>query len=174
MRAITEIIIHATATRPNWWASKSAKQKVQEVRRWHVEDNGWAGIGYHYLIDRDGTVVKGRPIERAGAHVRGHNKDTIGIALFGGHGGAKDELFSANFTREQGIELRRLIVTLQDKYGQLKLSGHHEYANKACPCFDVQKWYVKIPHYLGGTTSTANPFADFIAAILKLFGRKNK
>lgn len=81
MRDINEIIVHCTATRPDWWQGKSTSEKVDEIRRWHVEDRGWRDIGYHYLIDRDGTVAKGRPVEQVGAHCKGHNTGTIGISL---------------------------------------------------------------------------------------------
>jgi hypothetical protein len=144
MRPISEIIIHCTATRADWWADKTTAQKVAEVRKWHVDGRGWSDIGYHFLIDRDGTVKEGRPIERAGAHVKGHNTGTIGISLFGGHGGEKDNAFEDNFTEEQGAALRRLVSRLQAEHGpNLKLSGHHEYANKACPCFDVRSWFAR-------------------------------
>jgi hypothetical protein len=83
MRPLNKIIIHCTATRPNWWIGKSPQQKVNEIRRWHVEDRGWADIGYHYLIDRDGTVIEGRPLSKVGAHAKGHNTGSVGIALFG-------------------------------------------------------------------------------------------
>jgi N-acetylmuramoyl-L-alanine amidase len=85
MRKITGIIVHCTATRADWWAGKSLANKIAEVTRWHVEDRGWSDCGYHYLIDRDGKVGTARPVERNGAHVRGHNKGTIGVSLFGGH-----------------------------------------------------------------------------------------
>jgi hypothetical protein len=144
MRPISEIIIHCTATRADWWADKTTAQKVARVREWHVEGRGWSDNGYHFLIDRDGTEAEGRPIERTGAHVKGHNTGTIGISLFGGGGGAKDGSFEDNFTEEQGAALRKLVARLQTEYGpNLKLSGHHEYANKACPCFDVRSWFAR-------------------------------
>jgi hypothetical protein len=144
VRPISEIIIHCTATRADWWADKTTAQKVAEVRKWHVDGRGWSDIGYHFLIDRNGNVAGGRPIERTGAHVKGHNTGTIGVSLFGGHGGEKDGSFDDNFTEEQGAALRRLVARLQAEYGPgLKLSGHHEYANKACPCFDVRSWLAR-------------------------------
>jgi N-acetylmuramoyl-L-alanine amidase len=144
VRPISEIIVHCTATRADWWADKTTAQKVARVRHWHVEGRGWSDNGYHFLIDRDGTVAEGRPIERTGAHVKGHNTGTIGISLFGGGGGAKDGVFEDNFTAAQGEALRGLVARLQSEYGPgLKLSGHHEYANKACPCFDVRAWFAQ-------------------------------
>ena len=136
MRPITDLIIHCTATRAEWWKTRTANQKVREVRKWHVEDRGWSDIGYHFLIDRDGTVVEGRPVERSGAHTKGHNKGSIGIALFGGHGGSENDLFSDHFTPEQEAALRDLIDKLQSRFGALKVSGHNQYAAKACPCFN--------------------------------------
>ncbi len=141
MRKINEIVIHATATRPDFMADATPVERLQEVTRWHVETNGWSDIGYHYLIDRGGQLLNGRRVSRAGAHVKGRNANSIGVALFGGFGGVKDQSFQDNFTPEQGETLRRLIDSLQNEYGPgLKVSGHHEYANKACPCFDVRRW----------------------------------
>ena len=141
MRELNEIIVHCTATRPDWWASKPTKAKVNEVRRWHVEDRGWRDIGYHYLIDRDGTVAKGRPLEQTGAHTKGKNTGTVGIALFGGFGGAADDLFYDHFTIEQEVALRQLIGKLQEDYPSItKISGHSQFAAKACPTFQVDSW----------------------------------
>ena len=141
MREINEIIVHCTATRADWWPSRSTTQKVNEVRKWHVEGNGWSDIGYHYLIDRDGTIAEGRPVETAGAHTRGHNSNSVGISLFGGHGSTKTDAFSDNFTPEQAVALQNLIERLKTEYPTItKVSGHNEYANKACPGFQVGPW----------------------------------
>jgi len=145
MRPIKEIIVHCTATRPEWWATKSTGQKVAEIRRWHVSERGWRDIGYHYLIDRNGTIATGRPLEQIGAHTQGRNTGSIGIALFGGHGSAETDQFSDHFTGAQDKALRDLIDRLQTQFGQLRISGHNEYAAKACPGFDVRKWLADPP-----------------------------
>ena len=92
MRKIDTLIVHCTATRAEWWESRSAEEKMAECKSWHLA-KGWSDIGYHYLIDRDGTVTEGRPIENSGAHAKGYNKTSVGIALWGGHGGAQDDKF---------------------------------------------------------------------------------
>ena len=145
MRNIDTIIIHCTATRPNWWEGKSAQQKTDEVRRWHVEDRGWSDIGYHYLIDRDGTVTEGRPLERTGAHAKGHNTGSVGISLFGGHGGNVSDQFEDNFTEDQNLAQRALIAKLKADHPITKIIGHNEVANKACPTFVVRDWLAKAP-----------------------------
>lgn len=168
MRKITGIIIHCTATRPEWWASRTTNQKVAEIKRWHVEDRKWSDIGYHFLIDRNGNLAKGRAITRDGAHVRGHNKGTIGISLFGGHGSAETDAFADNFTPAQEVALRGLLDELTAKYGPVPITGHNEYAAKACPGFSVSKWLAK-----GASPAKPNPFAALILALLSIF-RKDK
>ena len=140
MRHIDEIIIHCTATRPDWWQNKSTQAKADEVRRWHL-DRGFSTTGYHYLIDRDGTVVTGRPLDRTGAHVKGHNTGTVGISLFGGFGGSAGDSFADNFTEDQERALLDLIAKLKSDHPSItKISGHNQYAAKACPCFSVPAW----------------------------------
>ena len=140
MRALNEIIVHCTATRAEWWKSKPTAAKVNEVRRWHL-DRGWSDIGYHYLIDRDGTVAEGRPLAKTGAHVKGHNTGTVGISLFGGAGTTQNGMFHENFTSKQEFALRDLLSSLRAQYPSItKVSGHNEYANKACPGFNVTQW----------------------------------
>ena len=142
MRPIDHIIIHCTATPPDWWGKAKTSAKVGEVRRWHKEQRGWSDIGYHYLIDRDGTVAIGRPLERTGAHTMGHNTGSIGIALFGGHGSAETDAFAENFTEAQGQALIQLVSELRVRYPAIKrVSGHNEFAAKACPGFNVPRWY---------------------------------
>ena len=145
MRHIDTIVIHCTATRPDWWSGKTSQQKVDEVRRWHVEDRGWSDIGYHYLIDRDGTLVEGRPLERTGAHAKGYNTGSVGISLFGGHGGNVSDQFEDNFTEDQDRALRELIDTLKADHPITKTIGHNEVSSKACPTFVVRGWLAKAP-----------------------------
>ena len=139
MRPINEIIVHCTATQADWMKGHPTGSKVEEVRKWH-KARGWKDIGYHFLIDRDGTVMAGRPLEQTGAHVAGHNTGTIGISLFGGFGSSADDKFEDNFTPQQDFALRKLIDDLKDRFPITKVTGHNEYAAKACPGFRVGKW----------------------------------
>lgn len=172
MRELKEIIIHCTATRPDWWQSKSTSQKVAEIRRWHVADRGWSDIGYHYLIGRNGKVEAGRPVERIGAHVKGRNTGTIGVCLFGGHGSAETDQFSDHFTPEQEAALLGLIADLRAKYGDLKLSGHNQWAAKACPGFDVPKWFASANVVRSPKPSGVSGIMAIMWAILSIFGVK--
>lgn len=144
MRPLNGIIVHCTATRPEWMAKSPTSKKVAEVRRWHMRDRGWSDIGYHFLIDRDGTVAAGRPIEKVGAHTQGHNTGTIGISLFGGWDSASTDEFHENFTLGQEEALLHLIADLRRKYGNLTLAGHNNFASKACPGFNVGQWFASI------------------------------
>lgn len=141
MRTISEIIVHTTATRRDWMATRPIADKVQEIRRWHVDGNGWSDIGYHYVIDRNGAIGAGRPLERVGAHVKGRNRQSIGIALVGGHGGSETDTFTDHYTEAQDAALRGLIGELKSRFGDLAVTGHSQYSAKACPCFYVPTWF---------------------------------
>ena len=77
MRKILEIIVHCTAT------FADQRVTVADITRWHKQ-RGWKTIGYHYVVDQDGNVFPGRPIEQAGAHCLDHNKNSIGVVYCGG------------------------------------------------------------------------------------------
>lgn len=140
MRYIDEIIIHCAATRPDWMDGQSVKDKVAEIRKWH-KGRGWSDIGYHYVIDRDGQIAPGRPLEKTGAHVRGHNTGSIGVCLIGGHGSSENDAFSDNYTMAQEHALRLFLRDMQVRIPSItKITGHNRYAAKACPGFNVQRW----------------------------------
>ena len=131
MRPINEIIIHCSATE----AGKNFK--AADIKRWHVQGNGWKDIGYHFVIDLDGTIEIGRPVEMKGAHTTNHNAYTIGICYVGGlqYGKPADTRTDA-----QKKSLRELVNVLKSCFPEINLvSGHRDYANKACPCFDARK-----------------------------------
>lgn len=135
MRKINEIIVHCTAT------VEGKDYHVADVDKWH-KARGWKGIGYHYLITLDGKVEKGRAESEVGAHCTGHNKNSIGIVYVGG----VDKYMKPKDTRTEAQKkaLLELIVALLIKYPNATIHGHNEFANKACPSFDVQKEYYNI------------------------------
>lgn len=168
MRHINEIIIHCSATRPSWWARKSLASKVNEIRKWHVQDRGWSDIGYHYIIDRNGMVAKGRKDERVGAHVRGRNANTLGVCLLGGHGSASTDKFEDHFTLKQEQALRALLVQLQMKYPTIaQVSGHNQWAAKACPGFDVRQWHRPEKSQLSQKSQPRKGLFSWLGSILR-------
>lgn len=130
------IVIHCAATKP------SMDIGLREIRQWHRE-KGWLDVGYHFIVRRDGTVELGRPHEVVGAHVEGHNSDSMGICLVGGiddKGQPQD-----NFTDAQWAALDHLVWEAKTSwYPNAKVVGHRELnPGKACPSFDVQNWLTR-------------------------------
>jgi N-acetylmuramoyl-L-alanine amidase len=145
-RPITEINVHCSATRPGWMGDRTGPERVAEIRRWHVEINGWRDIGYHWLIDRDGAMYRGRPEATGGAFEPRVNARGIGICLLGGFGSAASDAFEKHYTPEQDDALRALIASIKERHPGIKrVSGHNEYSSKACPGFSVPRWYAHKP-----------------------------
>ena len=130
MRAIKKIIIHSTAT------PEGRHHTAADVCRWHRE-RGWKKIGYHCLIQLDGTVEKARNMAKAGAHVAGHNANSIGIAYVGGTDANLQPKDTR--TREQRMALKTLVCELMVQFPDAQVLGHRDLANTACPSFDVKK-----------------------------------
>ncbi len=133
MRNITEIIVHCTAT------PEGRRVTVKDVTAWHKQ-RGWRTIGYHYLIGIDGETYIGRPEKEIGAHCLGHNNHSIGVCYVGGMT-ADMKRSKDTRTPAQKAALLRLLKQLRKTYPAATIHGHSEFANKACPCFDVKEEY---------------------------------
>ena len=134
MRKIDAIIIHCADTFPEMDIGADA------IRGWHVNQNNWRDIGYHFVIRRNGEVEKGRDVAVAGAHVAGHNAHSIGICLVGGKARAHRQ--ATNFTKHQWAALKFLVDDLLAEYPDAVVRGHNDYtAGKTCPTFDVRAWW---------------------------------
>lgn len=115
-RSTTRIILHHAA---------ASKCTAQQIHSWHLA-NGWVGIGYHFLVRKDGSVYRGRPEDTVGAHAGNNNYDSIGIC------------FEGSFDREQMNEVQRtagaeLVAYLKDKYGITKVQKHSDVNATGCP-----------------------------------------
>lgn len=139
MRVITLIVIHCSDIGPHMESS------AKDIDLWHKQ-NGWGArwgdkvfhIGYHYVVRRDGSIEKGRPIELKGAHVKNHNRHSIGICYEGG----KNALGQHADTRTpaQKAAIRQLVAELQARFPKALVVGHRDLdPTRDCPCFDVAK-----------------------------------
>ena len=147
MRTITLIILHCSATRCN------ASYSFEQCRYDHIHHRGWKDIGYHYYVERDGSLHAGRPETTIGAHCKHHNTHSIGVCYEGGldaEGKACDTR-----TLDQKATLLKLITELRERYPQALILGHRDLSPdlngnglveplewiKQCPCFDAMKEY---------------------------------
>lgn len=145
MRNIKTIVVHCSATPEGLAIGR------KEINSMHLA-RGFAMIGYHFVVKIDGEVQKGRDLDQVGAHVSGHNSNTIGICLVGG---LDVERKPANtYTPAQFAALDALLRKLRHQFPTADICGHrdlspdkdgdgkverHEWV-KECPCFDVAEW----------------------------------
>ena len=134
-RKIEKIFIHCSATK------EGRDIKTETIKSWHVKGNGWSDIGYHFVIELDGSLHNGRPLHRAGAGVKGHNEKSIHVCYIGGVDSDKNPKDTR--TSSQKETLVKLVEALKEDYPQASIHGHNEFAAKACPSFDVKKEFGK-------------------------------
>lgn len=130
MRQINRYILHCSDS------DRREDDDISVINEWHVA-RGFAGVGYHFFIKKDGTVQKGRRLELPGAHVQNHNADSIGICLSG----------RKEFTGKQFVALKGLIEELNgmlanNNNGVLpQIYGHCEFDKmKTCPNFNYRQF----------------------------------
>ena len=149
MRSINEIIIHCSATREGQDIS------VDTIKKWHVEGRGWSDIGYHFYIDINGKIWKGRDIDRSGAHCKNHNRNSIGVCYCGGVE-ADGKTPKDTRTETQKELMIELIKRLKGLYPKATIHGHRDFSidrdgdgvekhefMKMCPCFDAEIEYAE-------------------------------
>lgn len=98
---------------------------ARQIHQWHLA-NGWAGIGYHFFVRKDGRVYRGRPEDTVGAHAGNNNYDSIGIC------------FEGSFDREQMNEVQmkagaELVAYLKRKYNITAVQRHKDVNATDCP-----------------------------------------
>ena len=138
------IVIHCSATPPTMDIG------VEKIREWHVGENHWDDVGYHYIIKRtNGELETGRDESMVGSHARAVNGTSLGICLVGGSNSNGD--WENNFQDEQFVTLKSLILDLIKRYDMpkdfkqiKKIIGHYQVDDKKeCPSFKVPEWLEK-------------------------------
>ena len=129
-RQVNELIWHCAAT------PEGRDFTVSDIRKWH-RARGWTDIGYHYVVLLDGSVMVGRPLNKTGAHVKGRNLNTIGACYIGGVS-EDSKVPKDTRTPEQIASMIWLTKELIRTQNISIVSGHNQYAAKACPSFDVR------------------------------------
>jgi N-acetylmuramoyl-L-alanine amidase CwlA len=103
----------------------AGESTAERIHQQHI-NQGWAGIGYHFFIDNDGGIWRGRPLNSQGAHVELANSDKVGICLNG-------NLDQRKPTDTQIKALLWLLDVLKQWYPNAQVKGHRDFNQTACP-----------------------------------------
>lgn len=136
MRKINLIVIHCSATREDRPYTPGQLERDHRAR-------GFASAGYNYYVRRSGCLIYMRPLEQIPAHVKGFNRNSIGICYEGGlnsRGQPRDTR-----TPEQKETIRALLHMLRIRFPGSRICGHCDLSSlKACPCFNVSEEYADL------------------------------
>jgi hypothetical protein len=111
MGKIFRLTIHHTGG-PCFYGSSAPESanEIRKIQRYHQNENQWADIGYHFIVDRAGRIWEGRPIIYQGAHAHGNaNRGNIGIVVLGNY--MQQEMNAAEVR-----SLRNLVTRLCGEY----------------------------------------------------------
>ena len=127
LRPSTEMIVIHHAGFPDGDKDSSA----EAIHKFHQETNGWAGIGYHYVIRTDGTIEQGRRPQMVGAHALHYNKNSVGICVAGNF-----EIGKPNHKQLDSLKLLTAWLCQKYKLNPMKdgvIVGHRNLNDTACP-----------------------------------------
>ena len=125
------VIHHAGMTR-------NEDMSLAAIHKLHL-GNGWAGVGYHFIVHKNGTIDQARPIDRIGAHAYANNRYTVGICMTG-------NLDIGVPTVEQTLSTENLVAALCHQYdiepSMSTIYGHRDLCATSCPGYN---FYPRIP-----------------------------
>ncbi len=129
------IIIHHSGLK------EDRESSAAEIHEMHLK-NGWSGIGYHFVVHKNGSIERGRPQHLVGAHSLSNNEFTIGICMTGN--------FSiGNVTKKQILSTEQLVAALCKEYGfapkSTTIFGHRDLNDTSCP---GDNFYPLLPEFI--------------------------
>ena len=96
-----------------------------QIHHWHLQ-RGWSGIGYHFLVRKDGQIYRGRPEGVVGAHAANYNSKSIGVCFEG-------DFTTQTMPKAQLEAGKELVAYLKDKYKITNVKGHRDLMATSCP-----------------------------------------
>lgn len=115
------------------YSAAAHTQSVRSIQNYHMDHNGWVDVGYNFLVDRDGNLFEGRGWDVIGAHVAGHNTESIGVCHIGQNGDHTD----------QSLRAIRYLYDLATSRGggrALRMNGHMDLGSTSCPGHELEAW----------------------------------
>lgn len=129
MRQINYIVVHCTGGNQN--------ATVEDLKK-EFKNKGWKRNGYHFFIDKYGTLHQLESVENIANGVKNYNQNSIHIAWAGGLNGRN------NITPDQKQALLTTVATLNFCYPNAIIVGHKDLdPKKDCPCFNINHELLK-------------------------------
>jgi hypothetical protein len=109
-------------------------KSVQQIQAFHQgPERGWSDIAYNFLVAPDGAVYEGRGWGFTGAHARGKNSESVGVAFIGD--GSKPMPDAAK------VSVLELLQQAESRFGSLRIVGHRDVGTTACPGDAIYAWW---------------------------------
>ncbi len=130
---------HEGMTRVEFTGISQVADRLDLVRRSHLQRMAAGDIGYHFVIDRAGRIWEGRPIEYQGAHVKYHNRRNLGVMVMGNF-----DVQSPSDAQMTSLEM--FLRTARTHYDVAidDVFTHQELGPTACPGRSLQRHMVEI------------------------------
>ena len=137
MNGIRRITLHHTSEHPGMMGLND-REVISKIAYVHRDINGWADIGYHYLIGKDGTVYQGRSLTAQGAHAGGdNNKHNLGITMIG------DFMHQMPTGRQaQAVDMFLRQQMRRYRVNARQLYAHRDLKNTLCPGDKGYEWFL--------------------------------
>lgn len=144
MEKIFRITLHHTGLEVTSKSLTETSRLIRNIQDYHQGaewsgGRGWADIGYHFVVDRNGRIWEGRPITMQGAHAGSQesNRGNIGIAVLGNYD-------IQQLTAEQEEVLRELLNWLMGIYGipPSRVYGHCDLKSTQCPGRNLRRFLI--------------------------------
>lgn len=145
MKKLKFLVLHCTAT------PEGKEVTAADIRRWHLSPKpagrGWRQVGYEKLFHLDGAVEQ---------LVKNNDDDFVDVWeitngatginsisrhwVYSGGLSAMNKAPKDTRTVQQLESLKSQVIAFIAKHPNILIAGHNQFANKACPSFDVPQW----------------------------------
>jgi hypothetical protein len=135
---ISAIVVHHSGVNPKKDTLEYSKVHIKAIARYHIMHNDWPGIGYHYVIDKQGRIFLTNQPSTVSYHCHNHNTHTLGFCLLGAYHKEEDP------PQDQLISLAWLIQNYHAAIPMINVVMPHKMYNQtACPGH-WKRWDVSI------------------------------
>ncbi|CAH1110348.1 unnamed protein product [Psylliodes chrysocephalus] len=122
------VIIHHTVT-PECTTERSCASVVKSIQDFHMEELEFHDVGYNFLVGGDGQIYEGSGWHKVGAHTRGYNSRSLGLAFIGDFSRKRPSSVQIKAAKD----FLKCAVELRELHEDYKLFGARQVSQTASP-----------------------------------------